>query len=87
MSKLPKKLPFDTTSIRGIKSIEDVKQVLETFFKDFDKLWALMMDSFVGKTLGESKRYRFIESGDDLIVQYFNGSIWIDTGWKLRRPT
>ena len=78
MANLPKKLPFDFTSIRGINNIEDMKQWLEHFSRDFDKLWVLMMDTFIGKTVAESRNWRLIEDGDDLIVQRKVGGTWTD---------
>lgn len=87
MSKLPTKQPFDFTAIRGIKNIEDAKQWLGTFGRNFESWYTKLMDTIIGKILGESKRYRFIESGDDLIAQWKNDSgIWVDTGWKLKKP-
>lgn len=86
MSNLPTKLPFDFVTIRNIKNIKDVVLWLTNFAAAFEKLYAKMHDAFIGNILGESRTYRFIESGDDLIVEYFNGSQWVETGWKLEKP-
>ena len=76
MSNLPKKLPFDFTAVRGIDNLEDMKQWVETFGRDFEKLWKLMMDTFIGLTLAESRNWRFKESGDDLILQKKISGVW-----------
>ena len=86
MTDMPTKAPFDFSTINAIKSVEDAKQWLLQFSRDFETWYAKLMDTVIGSTLAESRRYKFIESGDDLIVQYFNGTIWINTGWKLKKP-
>jgi len=86
MGNLPTKLPFDWSAIRAIKSVDDVRQFLTNFSRDFDKLYGKMHDAFIGNIVAESRNYRIIESGDDLIIEYFNGSQWTDTGWKLEKP-
>ncbi len=88
MTLLPTKAPFDFSSIGNIKTIEDVKQWLLQYSRDFDVWYTKLMDTVVGKTLGESDRYQFIQSGDDLIMQWRNDSgIWVNTNWKLKKPT
>ena len=87
MSKMPKKPPFDFASIGSIKTVEDAKRWLEQFARDFDKWYAKLMDTVIGNILAESRRYRFKEDGDNLIVQWRNNSdVWVDTGWKLKKP-
>ncbi len=86
MANLPTKLPFDFAAINSIKTVADVKQWLDGFSKDFDKLWGKMHDAFIGNIVAESRTYRIIESGDDLIIEYFNGSQWVETGWKVKKP-
>ena len=88
MTKLPKKPPFDFTSIGSIKTVEDVKRWLLQYARDFDIWYVKLMDTVIGNVMAESRRYRFKEDGDDLIVQWRNDSeIWVDTGWKLKKPT
>jgi len=45
MSLLPKKFPFQQSSINGIKNIEDVKRVFGDFAKEFDRLYSKLYDS------------------------------------------
>lgn len=78
MSLLPTKLPFDFAAIRSIKDTEDVKQWLTNFGTAFEKLYGKMYDAFIGKIVAESRGWRIIEDGDDLVFEKKIGSTWTE---------
>ena len=76
-SRMPAEIPFRRLDIKGLKTVKDIVQYLDSWQREFDKWYAIFKDDREnGGFSHEDWRSKRLDNGD-MVLQKLTGNTWI----------